>query len=145
MKARADPVPSRPLTFHIEKISFTKVPTHLPPEVASSHHCHYHYGVSHDPKDAGNQPASSGGDPDPQFMKEFEKVIASWGEATSADQTQEANALAMQALVMAGWEALKNPTPSLLLQQEADDLETICRCREGHIPGGTNGKDRRGT
>ncbi len=56
-------------------------------------------------------------------MKELQEVIGSWAEATSAGKTQEANAAAVQALVMAGWEALKNPTPSLLLQQEADDLE----------------------
>ena len=57
-------------------------------------------------------------------MKEFQEVIGSWAEATSAGKTQEANAAAMQALLMAGEEALKNPTPSLLLKQEADDLES---------------------
>jgi len=56
-------------------------------------------------------------------MKEFEKVIGSWAEATSAGKTQEANTVAMQVWLMAAEEALKNPTPSLLLQQEADDLE----------------------
>ena len=57
-------------------------------------------------------------------MKEFEKVIASWAEATSADKTQEAHNAAIRVLIMAAEHALKNPTPSLLLQQEADDLET---------------------
>ena len=56
-------------------------------------------------------------------MKEFQKIIGSWAEATSAGKTQDAHNAAIQVLIMAAEHALKNPTPSLLLQQEADDLE----------------------
>ncbi len=57
-------------------------------------------------------------------MKEFEKVIMSYAEAASAGKTEEAHSAALQALIMAGAEALKNPTPALLLREEADDLES---------------------
>jgi hypothetical protein len=39
------------------------------------------------------------------------------------DKPEEVQNAAMQALLMAGEEALKNPTPSLLLKQEAGDCE----------------------
>jgi tetratricopeptide (TPR) repeat protein len=64
------------------------------------------------------QPASN-----PDFPKQFEELIRSWADATAAGKTADANPAAMQALIMAAEEAVRNPTPSLLLKQEADDLE----------------------
>ncbi|MCL4180424.1 MAG: hypothetical protein KJ072_22090 [Verrucomicrobia bacterium] len=56
-------------------------------------------------------------------MKRFETAINSWADATLADKTEEANAAVMEAFFMAAEEAIKNPTPSILLHQEAEDLE----------------------
>ena len=61
--------------------------------------------------------------PGGQFMDEFEKTILSWAEATSTGETKAAGNAALQALILATEEAFKNPDPSLLLMQEADDLE----------------------
>jgi ATP/maltotriose-dependent transcriptional regulator MalT len=60
---------------------------------------------------------------DAQFMKEFEKVIQSYTDAVSRDRPEEARDAAMEALLMAGKEALKNPTSSLLLKEEAGNCE----------------------
>ncbi len=57
-------------------------------------------------------------------MKGLQEAVGAWAGATEAGKTQEAHAAAMQVLLMAGVEALKHPTPSLLLKQEADDLES---------------------
>jgi len=51
-------------------------------------------------------------------------MIGSWAEATSAGNTQEAQNAAIMAYRMAEAQALNNPTPSLLLKQEAGDLES---------------------
>ncbi len=56
-------------------------------------------------------------------MHQFQATIDSWAEATSAGQLEAANAVALQALQLAGEHALKHPTPSLLLKLEAEDLE----------------------
>jgi len=77
-----------------------------------------------DPKNPGEQQAPPQDAAGPPFQEQFQKVIGSWAEATSAGKGEEANAAAMQALMMAAEEAVKNPTPSLLLKQKADDLET---------------------
>lgn len=57
-------------------------------------------------------------------MKELESLIKAWTDATSAGNTDEANVKAMEVLCFAAEEALKNPTPLLRLQQEADELES---------------------
>jgi len=79
--------------------------------------------MNNDPRSPIQKQFSTDAAPDPQFMREFQEAINSWAEATSAGKTQEAHNVAMQVLLMAGEEALKNPSSSLLLQQEADDLE----------------------
>jgi len=56
-------------------------------------------------------------------MQQFEAAISSWAAATSAGQLEAANAAATQALMIAGEHALKHPTPSLRLKEEAHDLE----------------------
>lgn len=56
-------------------------------------------------------------------MKQFEEVIRSYADAVTQDRQEAAQAAAMQALLMAGEEALRNPTPNLLLKQEAQDCE----------------------
>jgi len=56
-------------------------------------------------------------------MKQLEARVRSWADATSAGNVEEANAAAMEVLFLAAEEALKNPTPSLLLQGEIDELE----------------------
>jgi tetratricopeptide (TPR) repeat protein len=70
------------------------------------------------------QPVSSDHVPDPQFMTKLEEVIGSFAEATNAGRDQDANAAAMQALAMAAAEQLRNPSPEVLLMDEADDLES---------------------
>jgi tetratricopeptide (TPR) repeat protein len=62
--------------------------------------------------------------PNPLFMKKFEEVIGSWAEATSAGKAEDAQAAAMRAMIMAAEEALRNPTPEILLKNEADHLES---------------------
>jgi tetratricopeptide (TPR) repeat protein len=61
---------------------------------------------------------------DPGFMKEFEKVIKRYAEAASDGRAEEAQNAAMQALMMASEDAVKNPTPNLLLKKEAHSCET---------------------
>lgn len=58
-------------------------------------------------------------------MKQFQALIKTWVESTEADKAEEANAAAMELLMMTAMEAIKNPTPSGLLHQEAEDLERI--------------------
>jgi len=70
------------------------------------------------------QPVPSDSPPDPQFMKKFEEVIGSWAEATSAGRDADAQAAGMQALIMAAEEQLRNPSPDVLLMNEADELES---------------------
>jgi len=79
--------------------------------------------MSNVPVDPGNSEAVPPVGSNAQFMKEFEKLIHSYADAVSKDKPQEAHNAAMQALLMAGEEALRNPTPSLLLKQEAADCE----------------------
>jgi tetratricopeptide (TPR) repeat protein len=83
----------------------------------------YYALMSDDPKGPDNRAPLSDTAPDAVFMKEFEKVIQSYAEAVTDDKPEEAQNAAMQALLMAGEEALKNPAPSLLLKQEAGDCE----------------------
>src|SRR5215475_5686987 len=65
-----------------------------------------------------SEPSAS---PDPQFMKEFQRVIESYAEAVNADNAQEAQQAALTALMMAAAESTAHPTPELLLAQEASD------------------------
>jgi tetratricopeptide (TPR) repeat protein len=58
------------------------------------------------------------------FMKRFEQTITSYAEAAEAGNAEKAQRVAMEALIMAAEEATRNPTPSLLLKQEAADCET---------------------
>jgi len=80
--------------------------------------------MSDDPSIRTRQQVPSDAAPDPQFMKKFEEVIGAFAEATSAGNTEDAQEAAMQALIMAAEESLRNPTPELLLQNEADELES---------------------
>jgi hypothetical protein len=61
--------------------------------------------------------------PDPQFMKEFEKAIQTYSNAVTAQRPEEAQNAAMQAFILASQEALRNPTPSLLLKEKASNCE----------------------
>ncbi len=79
--------------------------------------------VNGDPQHTTQHPEIPNGATSPELMKRFETVINSWAAATLADKTEEADAAAMKAFFMAAEEAIKNPTPSILLHQEAKDLE----------------------
>jgi hypothetical protein len=57
------------------------------------------------------------------FIKRFEEKILSYAEAAEAGNMEEAEMAAMQALFMAAEDAIKNPTPSLVLKQEAAEHE----------------------
>jgi tetratricopeptide (TPR) repeat protein len=92
--------------------------------VASARPPRYHLAVNDDPQNPANQRASPNAATDPQAMKQFETLINSWAEATMADKDEEANAAAMEVLLQCAEEALRNPTPSVLLHQEADELES---------------------
>ncbi len=59
-----------------------------------------------------------------EFMKEFERTIAAYGQAIEAGNVQAAEGAAIQALMLAGAEALRNPTPALQLKQEAGECES---------------------
>jgi tetratricopeptide (TPR) repeat protein len=59
-------------------------------------------------------------------MQKFEETIKSYAAATEAGRAEEAQLAAFQALMMSAEEALKNPTPDLILKQKADDLESSC-------------------
>jgi hypothetical protein len=57
------------------------------------------------------------------FIKKFEQAIMSYAKAAEAGKSEQAQGLAMQAFMMAAQEAQQNPTPSLLLKQQAADCE----------------------
>ena len=63
-------------------------------------------------------------------MNEFAQEIKSWADATSTGDSQAAQQAALEVFILASEEALKNPTPDFLLQQEADDLESQCKWSE---------------
>lgn len=79
--------------------------------------------MSDTPEGSGNKEPLREANPDPLFMTEFEKVIHSYAEAVTDDKPEEAQNAAMQALLMAGEEAVKHPTPSLRLKEEAGNCE----------------------
>jgi hypothetical protein len=61
--------------------------------------------------------------PDAKFLQDFEKTIKSYAEATEQGNAQEATQAAFTALMMAATQAAQNPTPDLLLANEATDRE----------------------
>lgn len=63
----------------------------------------------------------------PEFQKKFQEAIADWADATKGKDAEAAQAAAMEVLMLAAEEAERNPSPSLQLQQEADDLEEKCQ------------------
>jgi hypothetical protein len=60
---------------------------------------------------------------DQPFLKEFERAIQSFAEATEAGKPEEAHQAALNALMMAAAEAAKNPTPDLELAEKAGECE----------------------
>jgi tetratricopeptide (TPR) repeat protein len=56
-------------------------------------------------------------------MKEFEKAIQSYADAVTTERPEDAQTAAMQALLLAAEESLKNPTPSILLKHKAGACE----------------------
>jgi hypothetical protein len=79
--------------------------------------------VSSRSKDPDEGKPAGDGVPDSPFMKDFQQMIESYAEKASAGKTEEADAIALRFVMMAGEEALKNPTPDLLLKRKAEDLE----------------------
>lgn len=59
-------------------------------------------------------------EPEPEFLAEFQKAISAFADATNAGNDEGAEKAAMAALMMAGMEAMKNPTPALRLGEEAE-------------------------
>src|ERR1700722_2556903 len=80
--------------------------------------------MSDDSKSPPQQPSPSTYTLDPKFMTEFEKVIDFYAEATSTGKVEDAQAAAMQALMMSAAEGLRNPNPVVLLMNKADDFES---------------------
>jgi hypothetical protein len=62
--------------------------------------------------------------PVPPGMNGFAQAIKSWAGATSTGDSKAAQQAALAAFTWASEEALRNPTPDFLLQQEADELES---------------------
>ena len=73
------------------------------------------------------------GEPDPQALEEFSQAIKSWADATTTDDPEAAQQAALAALTLASEEALRNPTPDLLLRQEADELESKSKWSEAEV------------
>jgi tetratricopeptide (TPR) repeat protein len=61
---------------------------------------------------------------DPEFMKKFQKTIESYASAVEGDDQSAATEAAFAALALAGMEAMSNPTPDLLLAEEAHKCES---------------------
>lgn len=59
----------------------------------------------------------------PAFMAEFTKAIEAYSQAASAGQTEQAEAAAFEALCLASEEAERNPSPELLLAEQARACE----------------------
>lgn len=83
--------------------------------------------MSHDPPDPSPgpspQPPAAPGGFDPQFLEEFQTILGSWAEATSARDPQATVAIAQRIGELVDEHVLKNPTPELQFQIEADELE----------------------
>lgn len=62
--------------------------------------------------------------PDPKFMKEFEETLDAYAKAATAGEVQAAHAAGFQLLALCAEESTKNPDPIVLLQNEADELES---------------------
>ena len=58
------------------------------------------------------------------FIKEFGQALQSYASSSTAGNAEQAEAAAIQALSLAGEQALRNPTPELELGREADVLES---------------------
>jgi len=80
--------------------------------------------MSNDPTGPSQNESLSKASHDPEFMKEFEKLIKRYAEAVSDGNAQEEQSAAMQTLMMVTEEATKNPTPNLLLKNEAHTCES---------------------
>src|SRR3954452_1288914 len=62
-------------------------------------------------------------EPNPEFMKDFQKKIEAYASAAEAGDQDTATQAAFAALTMAGFEAMNNPTPEIVLGQEAQEHE----------------------
>jgi tetratricopeptide (TPR) repeat protein len=60
---------------------------------------------------------------EPDFMKRFEGTVKAYADAVEAGDDDTASQAAMAVLVQAGMEAIANPTPEILLRQEAERCE----------------------
>src|ERR1041384_1634036 len=56
---------------------------------------------------------------DPALEAEFTKALAAWTQATAAGQAEQAEAAALQMFRRAAEEAERNPSPELLLMEQA--------------------------
>ena len=70
-----------------------------------------------------NDQPESASEEDAGWRKAFEQTIKSYAEAESSGRHDEAQAVALQALMMAAEEAERNPTPDLLLIADAERCE----------------------
>ncbi|PWU14707.1 MAG: hypothetical protein C5B50_16795 [Verrucomicrobia bacterium] len=69
----------------------------------------------------GSAPAEKSGES--PFMERLEETVKAYAKAVEAGDDDAAEQAAMAALVQAGMEALANPTPEILLRQEAERCE----------------------
>ncbi len=75
-----------------------------------------------DPHDPGNAIPRKH-ETDPAFIAEFTQVIAAYGKAASTGQAEQAEAAALHMLNLASEEAQRNPSPELLLTEQARAFE----------------------
>jgi tetratricopeptide (TPR) repeat protein len=61
--------------------------------------------------------------PNPEFMAEFQKRIEAYASAAEAGDQEATTQAGMAAFMLAGMEAINNPTPEILLAQEAQEHE----------------------
>jgi tetratricopeptide (TPR) repeat protein len=76
------------------------------------------------PEDDGDmKPTSNGGMKSPENMEKFQKIIENYSKAVEADNPEDAQAAAMEALMFAAAEAEANPSPHLIQMEEAANCE----------------------
>ena len=72
----------------------------------------------------GETKSPEGTEGEQPFMKRFEQTIADYAQAAEGGNSEEADRIAMQALMMAAEEAQRNPTPSVIAKEEAAECES---------------------
>lgn len=75
------------------------------------------------PQDADNSADPNDDSDAAEITRAFQDLLKSWTEAKSVGQDDEAMAKALEAFQFAVHQAEQNPTPDLLLMEEADRLE----------------------